>query len=130
MDKEKLDSTQETEENKPISEFEKKIKDLLNELDDQFEQIGDDYGPTLMEELQNRLENVVKNFNFEVNEIFNKSFEKWKVTDTQLRELIKTDLKIPKNNISSKAPKTPKTTKTPKTPKFIKDVHFGPVKPK
>ena len=124
MDKDKLDKTQETVENKPISEFEKKFKDLLNELDLQLEQIGDDYGPTLMEELQNRLENVVKEFNFEVNELFTKSFERWKVTDNQLREFIKRDIKIPENNNS------PKKSKKSNTPKFIKDINFGPVRPK
>ena len=124
MDKENLDNNQEPEENKTISEFEKKIKDLLNELDVQIEQIGDDYGPILMEELQNRLVNVLKKFNFEVNELFTNSFKRWKVTDTQLRELIKRDVEIPKNNISPKIPKTSKT------PKFIKDVNFGPLRPK
>ena len=125
MAEEENNNSQDIIEEKPVSEFEKKIKDLLNELDNHLEQIGGDYGPILMDELQNRLEKVVKNFNSEVNDLFTKSFDKWKVADTQLRELIKSDVKIPDNNKSSK-----KTKKKSNSPKFIKDIKFGPVRPK
>ena len=113
-----------TEEEKPLSLFDKKMKDLLDELDEHLEQIGGDYGPIIMEELQNRLEQVVNNFNDEVHDMVTESFNKWKVTDTQLREFIKSDIKV--------ADKKPATSK-PKdlsTPQFIKDIDFGPVRPK
>ena len=57
---------QETEEAKPLTLFEERMKGLLDELDELLEQVGGDYGPILMEELQNRLELIVKNFNDEV----------------------------------------------------------------
>jgi len=115
---------QETEEAKPLTLFEEKMKGLLDELDELFEQVGGDYGPILMEELQNRLESIVKNFNNEVHTLFTESFKKWKVTDSQLREFVKGDVKVPK---PKKAQKKQKKTSTPE---FIKDVEFGPVRPK
>ena len=124
MAEEKKDNGQEIEEEKPLSLFDKKMKDLLDELDERLEQIGGDYGPILMEELQNRLEQVVNNFNDEVHDIVTESFNKWKVTDTQLREFIKNDIKVP----DKKSPKA--KPKDLSTPQFIQDVDFGPVRPK
>ena len=87
-------------------------------------QVSGDYGPILMEELQKRLELIVKNFNDEVNTLFTTSFKKWKVTDTQLRELVSSNIKVT-------IPKTKKKKQKDKsTPEFIKDVVFGPVRPK
>ena len=115
---------QETEEAKPLTLFEEKMKSLLDELAELLEQVGGDYGPILMEELQNRLELIVKNFNDEVHTLFTESFKKWKVTDSQLREFVKADVKVPK---PKKAQKKPKKASTPE---FIKNVEFGPVRPK
>ena len=124
MAEEKIENVQESEEIKPLTLFDEKMKSLLDELDERLEQIGGDYGPILMEELQNRLERIVKNFNDEVNTLFTESFKKWKVTDSQLREFVKNDIKTsPKKEI-------PKTQEDSSTPDFIKDVKFGPVRPK
>ena len=100
------------------------MKELLDELDEHLEQIGGDYGPILMEELQNRLELIVKKFNDEVHTLFTESFKKWKVTDTQLREFVKSDITLPE-----KKPSKDKTQDS-STPQFIKDVNFGSVRPK
>ena len=124
MAEEEKDNGQEIEEEKPLSLFDKKMKDLLDELDERLELIGGDYGPILMEELQNRLEQVVNNFNNEVHEMVTESFNKWKVTDTQLREFIKSDIKVPDKKPTKAKPKDLST------PQFIKDVDFGPVRPK
>ena len=124
MADDKIDNEQELEEAKPLSLFDEKMKELLDELDERLEQIGGDFGPILMEELQNRLENIVRNFNEEVNTLFTESFKKWKVTDTQLREFVKSDIKLPKRKV------TPNKKKDISTPDFIKDVEFGPVRPK
>ena len=121
---EEKDNGQEIEEEKPLSLFDKKMQDLLDELDERLEQIGGDYGPILMEELQGRLEQVVNNFNDEVHDMVTKSFNKWKVTDTQLREFIKSDIKVP----DKKPPKA--KPKDLLRPQFIKDVDFGPVRSK
>ena len=115
---------QETEEAKPLTLFEKNMKGLLDELDELLEQVGGDYGPILMEELQNRLESIVKNFNDEVHTLFTESFKKWRVTDSQLREFVKADVKVPN---PKKAQKKPKKASTPE---FIKDVEFGPIRSK
>ena len=124
MDDDQIENGQETEEAKPLTLFEEKMKGLLNELDELLDQVGGDYGPILMEELQNRLESIVKNFNDEVQALFTESFKKWKVTDSQLREFVKADVKVPK---PKKAQKKPKKASTPE---FIKNVEFGPVRPK
>ena len=124
MADDQIENGQETEEAKPLTLFEEKMKSLLDELDELLEQVGGDYGPILMEELQNRLEFIVKNFNDEVHTLFTESFKKWKVTDSQLREFVKADVKVPK---PKKAQKKPKKTSTPE---FIKNVEFGPVRPK
>ena len=124
MADDQIENGQETEEAKPLTLFEEKMKSLLDELDELLEQVGGDYGPILMEELQNRLELIVKNFNDEVHTFFTESFKKWKVTDSQLREFVKADVKVPK---PKKAQKKPKKASTPE---FIKNVEFGPVRPK
>ena len=124
MAEEKKENEQEIEETKPLSAFEEKMKGLLDELVELLDQVGGNYGPILMEELQNRLELIVKDFNDEANKLFNESFKKWKVTDGQLREFISNDIIIPKDNKLNKKPKDSST------PKFIKEVDFGPVRPK
>ena len=124
MADDQIENGQETEESKPLTLFEEKMKSLLDELAELLEQVGGDYGPILMEELQNRLELIVKNFNDEVHTLFTESFKKWKVTDSQLREFVKADVKVPK---PKKAQKKPKKASTPE---FIKNVEFGPVRPK
>ena len=114
------------EEQKSRSIFDEKMKHLLDEIDEKLEQIGGGFGPILMEELQNRLEKIVKNFNEEVNELFNESFKKWKLTDTQLREFVNSEIQLPQ-----KMEKTEKNIdKKGDTPTFIKDIEFGPVRPK
>ena len=55
---------QETEEAKPLTLFEEKMKSLLDELDELLEQVGGDYGAILREQLQNRQQIIVKNFNY------------------------------------------------------------------
>ena len=124
MADDQIENGQETEEAKPLTLFEEKMKSLLDELAELLEQVGGDYGPILMEELQNRLELIVKNFNDEVHTLFTESFKKWKVTDSQLREFVKADVKVPK---PKKAQKKPKKASTPE---FMKNVEFGPVRPK
>jgi len=123
MADDKIDNKQELEEAKPLSLYNEKMKELLDELDERLEQIGGDFGPILMEELQNRLENIVRNFNEEVSTLFTESFKKWKVTDTQLREFVKSDIKLPRKKV------TTNKKKDISTPDFIKDVEFGPVRP-
>ena len=108
------DEQKDIEEQKPHSVFDEKMKHLLDEVDEKLEQIGGDFGPILMEELQNRLEKIVKNFNEEVNELFNESFKKWKLTDTQLREFVNSEIQLPqkmeKTQTFRDAPKSVLTT--------------------
>ena len=101
-----------------------KHQDHLDGLSELMENTGGVYGPFLMEELQRRLELVVRNFNEEVKALIKGSFKKWKIKDSQLRDLMKSTIPKPKSQ-----PKT-KKTKDSSTPNFIKNVKFGPIRPK
>ena len=122
MAEEKKETRQETEEVKPLSLFEERMKGLLDELDGHMAQVGEDYGPILMEVLQNRLELIIKNFDEEVHTLVTNSFKKWKLIDTQLREFVKSDIAVPNQQESKKKPEDPSV------PEFIKGVDFGPIK--
>ena len=124
MAEEKKEDGQEMEEVKPLSLFEERMKDLLDELDEHMAQVGEDYGPILIEVLQNRLELVITNFNDEVHTLVNDSFKKWELIDTQLREFMKGDITV------SNKKKSKKNQKDDSVPEFIKDVDFGPVRSK
>ena len=115
---------QETEEVKPLSLFEERMRDLLDELDGHMAQVGEDYGPILIEVLQNRLELIIKNFDEEVSTLVTDSFKKWKLIDTQLREFVKSDIVVPNQKESKK--KQEDTS----VPEFIKGVDFGPIRSK
>ena len=124
MAEEKKENGQETEEVKPLSLFEERMKGLLDELDGHMAQVGEDYGPILMEVLQNRLELIIKNFDEEVYTLVTDSFKKWKLIDTQLREFVKSDIAVPNQKESKKKPEDASV------PEFIKGVDFGPIRSK
>ena len=77
-----------------------------------------------MEELQRRLEFVVQNFNEEVMDLIKISFEKWKIKDSQIRDLIAGNIQISPSQLVIENPDDSAT------PDFIKDVEFGPVRTK
>ena len=92
------------------------IEDLVNIIDE----IGKNYGPYLMKELLQRLERVIKNFDEEFMTLVKDSFEKWKIKDMQLREMMSRE-------IIQKKKENNQDNKSIKSPDFIKDVKFGPV---
>ena len=92
------------------------IEDLVNILDE----IGKNYGPFLMKELLQRLERVIKNFDEEFMTLVKDSFEKWKIKDMQLREMMSRE-------IIKKKTENKQDNESAKSPDFIKDVKFGPV---
>ena len=114
----------ETEEIKPLPLFEERMNCLLDELEEQMAKVSGDYGPILLEVLQNRLELIIKNFDNEVHTLVTDSFKKWKVIDTQLREFVKSDMAVPRKEESKEKPKDSSV------PDFIKDVDFGPLRSK
>ena len=126
MAEEKKENGQETEEVKPLSFFEERMKGLLDELDGHMAKVGEDYGPILMEVLQNRLELIIKNFDEEVHTLVTDSFKKWKLIDTQLREFVNSDIVVP--NQEEKESK--KKLEDASVPEFIKGVDFGPIRSK
>ena len=104
-----------------------KMVSVLDELSELMDQVSEDYGPFLMEELQQRLEFVVQNFNEEVQDLIKSSFENWKNKDSQLRDLMAGNRG--KLQISKSQPANEKLENS-STPDFIKDVEFGPIRRK
>ena len=124
MAEEKKENGQATEEVKPLSLFEERMRDLLDELDGHMAQVGEDYGPILMEVLQNRLKFIINNFDEEVHTLVSDSFKKWKLIDTQIREFVKSDIAVSNQKESKKNPEDASV------PEFIKGVDFGPIRSK
>jgi hypothetical protein len=120
----KKENGQENKEVKTVSALSEKRQYLLDELSELMEQESGDYGPFLMKELQRRLEFVVQNFNEELKALIQNSFEDWKIKDSQLRDLIAGNLKVPKSPAKKEKPEDSTS------PNFIKDVKFGPVRRK
>ena len=100
-----------------VSKIDEKKETFIQEFSDNLERIAKDYGPFLMEELLQRLEKVVKDFNQEFTILVKGSFEKWRIKDSKLREMMagKIKLELEKKEFS-------------KSPNFIKDVKFGPIR--
>ena len=110
-----------------VSEIDEKRKFLLDELSELMEQTSGDYGPLIMEELQQRLEFVVQNFNDELKKLIKSSFETWKIKDSQLRDLMENNI----DNLQvSKSQEVKENSVDSSIPDFIKDVEFGPIRRK
>jgi len=107
-----------------LSVLDKKRQDLLGGLSELMEQTGGVYGPFLMEQLQRRLEFVVQNFNEEVKSLIKRSFEEWRTKDSQLRDLLE------ENKQTQTSQLVTENSEDSSTPDFIKDVEFGPIRPK
>ena len=105
--------------------LDEKHQNLLNDLSALIEKMGGGSGTVLMEELQCRLELVVQNFHDEVKTMIKTSFENWKIKDSQLRDLISSNLTVP-----TKSTKKTEKLESTKTPEFIKNVNFGPLRTK
>ena len=120
----KKENGQENKEVKTVSALSEKRQYLLDELSELMEQASGDYGPFLMKELQQRLEFVVQNFNKELQALIQSSFEDWKIKDSQLRDLIAGNLKVPKSPAKKEKPVDITS------PDFIKDMKFGPIRRK
>ena len=107
-----------------LSLLDEKRQYLLDELSALMKEAGGVYGPFFMNELQRRLELVVQNFNEELKSLINNSFEKWKIKDSQMRDLLSGNLQFQKSQ-----PLKEKSEES-STPDFIKDVEFGPIRRK
>ena len=123
----KKENGQENKGVETVSALDEKRQYLLDELSELMEQASGDYGPFLMKELQRRLEFVVQNFNEELKALIQSSFEDWKIIDSQLRDLISSNignLQTPKSQLKKE------TAEDTSTPSFIKNMEFGPIRRK
>ena len=124
MPDEQKENGQEAPQKETLSALDVKRKELLDEVNELMEQMGENFGPVFQEELQRRLEFVVQNFNEEVRVLISDSFQKWQVKDTQLRDLMDGSIQVPQPQ------PVKRKTKDSSTPEFIKDLKLGPVRPK
>ena len=124
MAEEKIENEQEVVKEEVLSVLDEKRKELLEEVGNLMEKMGEDLGPVFQEELQRRLEFVVQNFNKELQALIQSSFEDWKIKDSQLRDLIAGNLKVPKSPAKKEKPVDITS------PDFIKDMKFGPIRRK
>ena len=109
---------------KTVSVLDEKRQHLIDELSELMDQTSGNYGPFLMEKLQQRLEFVVQNFNEELKALIKSSFKNWKIKDSQLRALMAANMdniKVPKSHSEKEKPE-----ESSPIPDFIKDVKFGP----
>ena len=120
-------NVQKKEGKETISVLDKKRHYLLDELSELMDQASGNYGPFLMEELQQRLASVVKNFNEELKDLIKCSFKEWENKDSQIRDLMATN--IDNIQIQTNQPEKEKAEDS-STPDFIKDVEFGPIRRK
>ena len=105
-------------------EVDERCQHLIDEVSDIMDKADGNYGTFLMEELQKRLECVVRNFNEELKALIDDSIKKMRMKDFQLRALMDTSMQI-KSDQSIK-----EKTSVLATPDFIKDVKFGPIRSK
>tara|TARA_Y100001970_G_scaffold218937_1_gene268590 strand:- start:194 stop:583 length:390 start_codon:yes stop_codon:yes gene_type:complete len=63
-----------------------KKSELLIKLDELLENVGDKYGPFMIEELYQRMEKTINEFNNELDTIFESSFEQSKKINNVVRE--------------------------------------------
>ena len=120
----KKENDRERDEVKTSSKLDEKHQFIFDELSEFLDKTGGDYGPFLMKELQQRLEFVVKHFNEELKFLIEESFEKWKIKDSNLRDLMEDNKRI---DTDQKLKENPQDSSTPD---FIKGVKFGPIRTK
>ena len=69
-------------------EYKNQTNGLLTQLDTLLEKVGGDFGPVLMAELQQRMDQTIKIFNIEVKELLEDTFQSHHLTHDQVNEFI------------------------------------------
>ena len=67
----------------PLSNASNKRSELLIKVDDLMEKLNNDYGPFLLEELENRLESTIHEFHLELKAILEQSFKNHKTKNNK-----------------------------------------------
>ena len=85
-----------------------KKSELMTKLDELLGNVGEKYGPYMIEELYNRMEKTVQEFNSELDNLFEKSFDNTKKINNAVNEAITSgqapDISGINNNINQKVP--------------------------
>ena len=85
-----------------------KKSELMTKLDELLGNVGEKYGPYMIEELYNRMEKTVQEFNSELDNLFEKSFDNTKKINNAVNEAITSgqalDISGINNNINQNVP--------------------------
>ena len=85
-----------------------KKSELMTKLDELLGNVGEKYGPYMIEELYNRMEKTVQEFNSELDNLFEKSFDNTKKINNAVNEAIISgqapDISGIKNNVNQNVP--------------------------
>ena len=124
-DLQKKSKEQEIQQEQAPSILDEKKQELLDQVNEMMDDLGEDFGPIIQLELQKRLESCVQRFNKEVQDLMKESFKKWEVKNSHIKDLISSDL-----SKSQTEKRKPNDSSDLEKPEFIKDVEFGPLRSK
>ena len=124
-DLQKKNKEEEVKQEQAPSILDEKKQELLDQVNEMMDDLGEDFGPIIQLELQRRLELCVQRFNKEVQDLMKESFKKWEVKNSHIKDLISSDL-----SKSQAVKRNPNDSSDLAKPEFIKDVEFGPLRSK
>ena len=124
-DLQKKNKEEEVKQEQVPSILDEKKQELLDQVNEMMDDLGEDFGPIIQLELQKRLESCVQRFNKEVQDLMKESFKKWEVKNSHIKDLISSDL-----SKSQAVKRNPNDSSDLAKPEFIKDVEFGPLRSK
>ena len=126
-DLQKKSKEQEIQQEQAPSILDEKKQELLDQVNEMMDDLGEDFGPIIQLELQRRLESCVQRFNKEVQDLMKESFKKWEVKNSHIKDLINSEISKSK---SQTVKRNPNDSSDLAKPEFIKDVEFGPLRSK
>jgi len=124
-DLQKKSKEQEIQQEQAPSILDEKKQELLDQVNEMMDDLGEDFGPIIQLELQRRLESCVQRFNKEVQDLMKESFKKWEVKNSHIKDLINSEI-----SKSQTVKRNPNDSSDLAKPEFIKDVEFGPLRSK
>ena len=124
-DLQKKSKEQEIQQEQAPSILDEKKQELLDQVNEMMDDLGEDFGPIIQLELQRRLESCVQRFNKEVQDLMKESFNKWEVKNSHIKDLINSEI-----SKSQTVKRNPNDSSDLAKPEFIKDVEFGPLRSK
>ena len=124
-DLQKKNKEEEVKQEQAPSILDEKKQELLDQVNEMMDDLGEDFGPIIQLGLQRRLESCIQKFNKEVQDLMKESFKKWEVKNSHIKDLISSEI-----SKSKTVKRKPNDSSDLEKPEFIKDVEFGPLRSK